>query len=212
MATARRPRQARPETDAGAAPTPAPRFSRLFKQIAGGIGFVSSVAGLVFLFLPQLQPKDSPATPAPAQQFGRLSGIVLDADTTQRQYLDRSDQTKDGKTPEQLTLKGAFVQFRAELVGYKGKTIPLQREVVDARTGDELGQVRAWTITPPVDRTSGPLYDWVPLRPGKGSYVLVIKLLDERRERALDCIVSPRFGGRAGLVAGKPQLGLCPKS
>jgi hypothetical protein len=153
-------------------------------------------------------PRDGDDGAGAAEQLGRLSALVLDDDTTRGQYLDRTDQPRRGFTPGQLARRGAFVQFRVELVGYRGTAIPLERELVNARTGDELGQLRAVTITPHSERVESPWHDWVPLRPGKGSDVLVVKLLDERGVRALDCLQSPPFGGLAGSVPGK-RLGLC---
>ena len=202
----------RPEAEAPPReePSASRRFAKIFGAVAAGVGFVSSVAGLVFLFVPWLQPDDDPPPPPPAAQFGRLSGVVLDGDATRRQYLERSDQPKLGFTDAQLARPGALVQFKVELVGYLGKPIPLQRELVDARTGDELpgSQLRAVTITPPSNHVSAPWYDWVELRPGTGRYVVVIKLLDETRTRALDCVQSPPFGGLGGLEPGD-EIALC---
>lgn len=182
------------------------RLSTIAKAATAVVGFASAVTGLLFAFLPQLQP-DEPAPP-PAEQSATLSGLVLDPDTTRRQYLDRTDQPRLGFTNEQLAKRGAFVRFRVEIVGYRGKTVPLQSELVDGRTGDELGQIRAVTIKPPADRVSSPWHDWVALRSGTGRYVIVVKLLDERSVRAIACIQSEPFGGLAGLAPGK-RLGLC---
>lgn len=173
------------------------------------VGFASAVTGLLFAFLPQLQP-DEPAPP-PAEQSARLYGLVLDPDATRGQYLERTEQAKLGFTKDQLAQRVAFVRFRVEIVGYRGRTVPLQSELVDARTGDELGQIRAVTITPPADKVSSPWHDWVRLRPGTGRYVIVIKLLDERRVRAIACVQSEPFGGLGGLATGK-RLGLCEEA
>ena len=203
MATPKQ-KQRRPEQ----APPREGRTMTLVKQAAAVVGLVSAVVGLLFLLVPQLRPDDSPATAPPAEQSGRLFGLVLDADTTQGQYFDRTDQPKLGFTPEQLALRGAFVRFQVEIVGYRGKEVPLQRELVDARTGDEIGQLSADTIVPTADKVVSPWHDWVALRPGKGRYVLVVKLLDEQRVRSLACVQSEPFGGLAGLAPGK-RVGLC---
>jgi hypothetical protein len=184
------------------------RAGRLFKQAAAGVAFVSSVAGLLFLFAPGLRPGDDPPPQPPAEQFAQLSGIVLDATTTKGQFLDRADLPKQGFTPAQLRARGAFAQFSVEIVGFTGKPVTLQRELVDGRTGDEIGQIRSDTITPPGPRVRSPWRDWVALRPGTGSYVLVFKLVDAPRSLTLDCIQSEPFGGLDGLAPGRP-LRLC---
>ena len=73
---------------------------------------------------------------------------------------------------------------------------------------DEIAQLRAVTITPPANRVASPWHDWAPLPPGKGSYVLVVKLMDERAVRAIACTQSAPFGGLAGRLPVK-RLGLC---
>ena len=213
MTTVEQPPQDPPRGEAAPPPeepSAGRSLKKIFGAVAAAVGFVSSVAGLVFLFAPQLQPDDDPPPAPPPAQFGRLSGVVLDADATRRQYLERTDQPKLGFTEAQLARRGAFVQFKVELVGYLGTTIPLQRELVDARTGDELAQLRAVTITPPSNHVSSPWYDWVELRQGTGRYVVVVKLLDETRTRALDCLQTPPFGGLGGLEDGD-ELALCAR-
>ena len=179
---------------------------RIAKQAGVVVGLVSGIVGLLFLFLPQLKPEAPP--PPAAEQLGTLSGLILDPDATRGQYLERTDQPKQSFTAEQLARRGAFIRFRVEILGYKGKTLPLQRELVDAHTGDEIAQLRAVTITPPANRVASPWHDWAPLPPGRGSYVLVVKLMDERAVRAIACTQSAPFGGLAGRLPVK-RLGLC---
>ena len=90
--------------------------------------------------------------------------------------------------------------------------MPHPAELVDARTGDEIGQLSADTIVPTAEQGLLALGTTaVALRPGKGRYVLVVKLLDEGRVRSLACAQSEPFGGRAGLAPGK-RVGLCAEA
>jgi hypothetical protein len=181
----------------------------VLKQAAVLVGLVSGVVGLVFLLLPQLKPESPPPPePPPAEQSAKLSGLQLGADVTKGQYLERTDQPKLGFTAEQLARRGAFVTFRVVVVGFKGREIPLQREVFDARTGDQVDELRAVVVTPTANRVDSPWHDWVALRPGEGSYVLVVKVLDERGVRPMACAQSEPFGGLDGLVPGRPLV-LC---
>ena len=120
------------------APSSEGRVMRIAKQAGVVVGLLSGIVGLLFLFLPQLKP-EAPPLPA-AEQLGTLSGLILDPDATRGQYLERTDQSKQGFTTEQLARRGAFIRFRVEILGYKSKTLPLQRELVDAHTGDEIAQ------------------------------------------------------------------------
>jgi hypothetical protein len=173
------------------------RTMTLVKQAAAVVGLVTAVAGLVFLFLPQLRPEESPPPPPPAEQSGRLTGLVLDPETTRGQYLARTDQGTLGFTKEQLARRGVYLRVRVELVGFRGRSVPIERELVDARTGNELGQRRSDAIVPTAERVTGSWPDWVALRPGGGSYVVVVKLLNLRGDAAIDCVQSEPFGGPA---------------
>jgi hypothetical protein len=111
---------------------------------------------------------------------------------------------------EQLAVVGASVFARVELLGYRGETLTLQRQIVDARTGDVVGEARDFRIKPSADRVSHRWWDWAPLRKGRGSYVIVIKVLDERQVAAIACGQSPPFGGLGGALPAKPPQ-LCER-
>jgi hypothetical protein len=181
---------------------------RFAKQAGVIVGLISGVAGLIFLFFPQFRPERHEPNPA---QSAKISGVVSNPRTTRGQFLDYSDQPKLGFTKEQLAIVGASAFARVEIVGYRGKTLTLERQLVDARTGDVVGQARDFTVTPPANRVTHRWWDWVRLRPGRGTYVMVIKLLDEREEAAIACGQSPSFGGLGGFAPAKPPQ-LCERS
>jgi hypothetical protein len=194
---------------AGVTGTPTEGRTLTFAKQAGVIvGLISGVVGLVFLFFPQFRPERQEPNP---NQSARVSGVVSNPRTTRGQFLDYSDQPKTGFTKEQLAIVGASAFARVEIVGYRGKTLTLERQLVDARTGDVIGQARDFTVTPPANSVTHRWWDWVPLRRGRGNYVMVIKLLDEREEAAIACGQSPPFGGLSGFATAKP-LHLCEQS
>lgn len=177
------------------------------KQAGVIVGLISGVVGLVFLFFPQLTPgQDEP----PADQSARISGVVSNPRTTRGQFLDYSDQPKLGFTKEQLATMGASAFARVEIVGYRGKALTLERQLINAGTGDVVGEARDFTVTPPANRVTHRWWDWVPLRPGRGAYVMVIKLLDERQQAAIACGQSAPFGGLRGFAPAKPPQ-LCER-
>ena len=180
---------------------------RFVKQASVVVGLISAVVGLVFLFFPQIRP-DSPG-PKP-QQSARISGVELVPHATKGQFLDYSDQEKTGLTKQQLDVVGASAAFKLTLEGYKDQELLLQRQLVNARTGDVIGKAQDITFTPTDDATNGrPWWDWVPLRSGRGSYVLVFKLFAEPNEPAVECKQTKPFAGLEGAVPAKIES-LCP--
>lgn len=177
---------------------------QLVKQAGVVVGLVSGLAGLLFLFFPQLRPeRHSP----PANQSAAIVGLVTNRQTTKGQFLTYSDESKLGFTKQQLAVMGASVFARLKIVGYRGKKLTIERQVVNAATGDVVGQARDFLVTPGADSVSNRWWDWTPLLPGRGAYIMVIKLLDERQTSAIACGQSRLFGGLAGaLKATPPQL------
>lgn len=180
---------------------------RLAKQAGVIVGLLSGAVGLFFLFFPQYRPERDEPTPA---QSAAITGVVSNPRTTRGQYLDYSDQSKLGFTRQQLAVVGASVFARVEIVGYRGDTLTLERQLVDARTGDVVGEARDFRVKPSADSISHRWWDWAPLRKGRGSYVMVIKLLDERQAAAIACGQSGAFGGLDGSLPAKPPQ-LCER-
>jgi hypothetical protein len=66
--------------------------------------------------------------------------------------------------------------FHVALHGFRGVSITLRRELVDANTGDELGETSATTITPPSDEIAREWHDWIDLTGRRGRYFVIVKL------------------------------------
>jgi hypothetical protein len=180
------------------------RTIRLVTQASVIVGLISGTVGLLFVLIPGLRPGGGGA---PADQSARVNGIVLNPHTTHGQYLDYADQSRLGFTRDQLAIVGASVFARVQIVGYRGTRLTLERQIVNARTGDVVGQARDFTVIPTATSVTHRWFDWVPLRAGTGSYVMVIKVLDKAGTSAIACGESPPFGGLDGIVtATPPQL------
>jgi hypothetical protein len=173
----------------------------LAKKAGIVIGLISGAAGLFFLFFPQYRPERSEPT---ADQSAAITGVVLNPRTTRGQYLAYSDQSKLGFTKQQLAVVGASAFARVQIVGYRNKKLTLARQLIDAKTGDVVGQARDFSVTPPANSVSHRWWDWVPLRSGRGSYVMVIKVLDEHQATAIACGQTTPFGGLQGSVPATP--------
>jgi hypothetical protein len=171
------------------------------KQAGVVVGLVSGVVGLFFLFFPQFRPERHGPPPT---QSAEVTKMDLNPRVTQGNYLDYADQGKEGFTKEELAQVGAAAYARVTIVGYKGKPLTMKQQVVDARTGRVVAQRRDFTVTPTADTVSHRWPYWVPLPRGRGSYVMVIKVLDENGTSAIACGQTNPFGGTAGLIRMKP--------
>jgi hypothetical protein len=203
MAPGKRAKTASP-TPAKAAPATAGdgRTMRLVKQASLIVGLLSGAVGLLFVLVPGIRPGESGP---PADQSARITGMVVNPHTTRGQYLDYSDQSKLGFTRKQLAVVGASAFARVEIVGYRGKTLTMERQVVDA-DGNVLGtaSARDFTVTPPADRVTHRWWDWTPLPRRRGDYAIVIKVLDPSQKSAIACEEGAPFAGRRGTLGGKP--------
>jgi hypothetical protein len=198
-----RPKAESKRAEPAAAPeaTPDSRAIRLAKQGGVVVGLISGVAGLFFLLFPQYRPeRHEPA----ASQSASISGVVVNPHTTRGQFLDYSDQSKLGFTKAQLDVVGASAFARVRIVGYRGKKLTLERQVINARTGDVIGVARDFLVEPLANSVTHRWWDWTPLRHGRGGYIMVIKLLDEGQKAAIACRETPMFGGAAGLLPAQP--------
>jgi hypothetical protein len=178
------------------------RAMKLIKQGGIVVGLISGVLGLVFLLFPQFKPEKTGPT---ADQSASVTGLVVNPRTTKGQFLDYSDQSKLGFTRKQLAVMGASAFARVQIVGYRGRTLTLERQLIDARTGNVVGEARDFRVTPPAEKVTHRWWDWTPLRPGRGSYIMVIKVLDDQQHAAIACGQTPAFGGLRGFL---PPLSL----
>lgn len=203
VAPKRPPQNPAPAADHSAADGPRDgRVMRFAKQASVILGLVTGTIGLIFLLFPGTRPGQDTHPP---NQSASIGGMVVNSHTTKGQFLDYSDQSKQGFTAEQLAVPGASAFVNVRLVGYRGKTLTFERQVVDSKGDVMPGTSRDFEVTPPIGDVTHPWWDWTPLRPGTGSYAMVIKVLDEGS--AIACAESEPFGG----LAGFPQDGGAPK-
>lgn len=119
------------------AETEAAAVGRSLKTILGAVaavlGVVASATALIFTFAPDLQP-----SPAPETQSAELSELRVDEGATFAQYLARIDQPRDGYTEALLQRRGALLDFRVRIEGFKDRTLVLKWELFDRATGDQV--------------------------------------------------------------------------
>lgn len=171
---------------------------RLAKQAGVIVGLISAVAGLLFLFFPGLRPGTG-GGPA-ADQLPMISAVTVTPGVTQGAFLASHDRKSTGFTKAQLALVGSSISAQIQIFGFKGKHLPLEDQVIDAKTQQPVATGRPFVITPDVDKVSRPWWEWVPLPARRGSYYVEVKLFDERGIAAMACGTSDSFGGVGGFT------------
>ena len=146
-----------------------------FKVVAAVIGLATSVTALVFTFAPDLRPSGDP----PAQS-AKLSELRVNPHASYRQYLARIDQPTSGYSQAQLQRRGALLDFRVRIEGFKGRSLLLKWELFDDVSGDQVNESKAVQIRPTNQTNEATWQFWVPLPRKNRSYVTVVELLEQK--------------------------------
>jgi hypothetical protein len=212
-AAKRKPQQSQARPSEAATPDGARegRGMAFVKQASVVVGLISAAVGLFFLLFPQYRPERGQSSPEQSASVDRIS--PPNQHTTKGDFLDYMERQKVGLTKQDLEQVGASAFATIKIVGYKGRTLTVVRQIVNARTGHAVGEASDFKVTPPKDHVENPWGDWAPLRPGRGSYIMVIKLLDgpvgEPGVKVIACGQTGQFGGRAGLTPVKTPPHVC---
>jgi hypothetical protein len=159
------------------------------------VGLISGVLGLIFLVLPGLKPVAPERDGQARATSAGLTQIDLEPRISRGQFLARTDQPTMGFTREQLAVPGAFIRYRVRIRGFEDVPLTVRRELVDARTGNEMSESSAFTITPPSDEVERDWHDWIPLSGRAGRYFAIIKLLAEGEDAPLATLKTDAFAG-----------------
>ncbi len=147
----------------------------MFKIVAAVIGLATSVTALVFTFAPDLRPSGDP----PAQS-AKLSELRVNPRASYGQYLARIDQPTGGYRQAQLQRRGALLDFRVRIEGFKGRSLLLKWELFDDVSGDQVNESRAVQIRPTNQTNEATWQFWVPLPRKSRAYVAVVELLEQK--------------------------------
>jgi hypothetical protein len=173
---------------AGALDKPWPGPVQLAKAIAAFATFAATMSGLIFGLWPTLKPAEPPAT-----KGASLSNATVDQ-VSFAQYLDRVTQSRSPYRPAQLQSRGAVVTFDLNVKGYPDKRLPLQWQLIDARTGGQVGQSRDLSFVPTATDDHNSLLIWMPVPRGRNRRFFVeILLLDAGGVIPLGRIRTHRF-------------------
>ena len=156
------------------------------------IGLVSGIAGLVFLFNPDLKPSGKAA-----KEAATLSQLRLRPNVSFGDYLARSDVPATGLTAAQLARRGALLRFRVQITGFENERLTLKWELFDAASGRQINESKATTITPTTETNEANQYVWVPLPRRAGEFYAVVELTQQKENYllALDSLETDPFPG-----------------
>ena len=175
-----------------AAPAPAPpapdseaaAVGRSLKAILGGaaavIGVVASATALIFTFAPDLQP-----SPAPRTQSAGLSELTVDEGATFAQYLARIDQPTEGYTDALLQRRGALLDFRVRIEGFKDRTLVLKWELFNNQSGDQIDESTAIQVEATNETNEATWQFWIPVPDEAGPYFAIVELLEQKPNHRL---------------------------
>ncbi len=150
------------------------------KIVVAGVSFVATVAGLVFLFVPSLQPEPPPPT----------KGVEISRVTLERvsfgQYLQRIRQTAEAYEEADLRRRGVLVEFNYAMQGYKGRRLPVLWQLVAESSGDIVDESDAYSIEPLANDDRGSWSVWIPMPRDEGRYHVKLQLLNDKGIVPLD--------------------------
>jgi hypothetical protein len=136
---------------------------------------VTGVVGLIFLFLPELKPE-----PLPPQRRVELSREEFDPDATFAEFIER--RRVEGMKPSdftkaRLSQRGALLTYRVRIVGYKNDRLPLDWQLIDETTGEEVYEEQASILRPTVEDDTATRHIWARLPRQEGPYYISVQLL-----------------------------------
>ncbi len=172
-------------------------------QAGGVVALVASVVGLLFVFKPGWQPKPPPDI-----------GTLKIADSSVRQpvtfgrYLERVRLPAMDFTKAFRQRRGLLIEFDYVAEGFRGKRLPIQWELVDAKTNDRVSTGDgdadgndAVGIKPSTNVEAAKWFVWVPAPKAGRDYYVTVTIYQPRKgdvDVALADFDTAQFPGSAG--------------
>ena len=152
-------------------------------QIGGVVALVASVVGLLFVFKPGWQP-----TPPPDIGTLKIVDSSVRQPVTFGRYLERLRLPPLGTTEALRRRQGLLIEFDYEAAGLRGKQLPIQWELVDAKTNDRVRSGdddadgnAAVGIKPSTNQETAKWFVWVPAPEAGRNYYVTVTIYQPRR-------------------------------
>lgn len=153
-------------------------------QAGGIVALVASVVGLLFLFKPGWKPEAPP-------DVGTLRIVESSVrqPVTFGRYLERVRLPPLGLTRAFRQRQGLLIEFDYQAEGFRGKRLPIQWELVDAKTNDRVvvdgeddaSGNDAVAIVPSTNREAAKWFVWVPAPPAGRRYYVTVTIYQPRK-------------------------------
>jgi len=176
------------ETEAAPAPgePPAKRRNPLVYvgQASAVVALIASVLGLLFVFKPGWKP----GTPPDVGTL-EIADSKVRRPVTFGRYLERVRLPPLGVTKTFRRRQGLLIEFDYEATGFRGKRLPIQWELLDAKTndrvhvagGDDAGGNDAVAIKPSTNKEAAKWFVWVPAPPAGRRYYVTVTIYQPRK-------------------------------
>ena len=172
------------ETDAPGAPPKKRSPLAYVGQASAVVALIASIVGLLFVFKPGWRPEPPPDV-----------GTLKIVDSTVRQpvtfgrYLERVRLPPLDVTKAFRQRRGLLIEFDYEAEGFRGKRLPIQWELVDAKTNDRVvvdgeddaGGNDAVAITPSTNHEAAKWFVWVPAPAADRRYYVTVTIYQPRK-------------------------------
>jgi hypothetical protein len=174
---------------------PKRRFSRpTVGQISAIVGLVGGIVALVFIFKPGWKPQ-----PSPDVAKATISDTKVVQPVTFKRYLQRQQlPISPSLSAAYLARGGVMIPFHYEIIGLRGKNLPLRWELSDAETNDLVAsEDSAFRLTPSTNDEAADWSIWLPSpKQGRDYYVTVTIYQAKGPPYELKHFDSPTFPGR----------------
>lgn len=145
-------------------------------QAAGVVALIASVVGLLFVFKPGWKPEPPP-------DVGTLK--IVDSSVRQPvtfgRYLERVRLPPMDMTKAFLQRRGLLIEFDYEAEGFRGKRLPIQWELVDAKTNDRVVGDDAVAITPSTNHEAAKWFVWLSAPSAGRRYYVTVTIYQPRK-------------------------------
>jgi hypothetical protein len=145
-------------------------------QAAGVVALVASVVGLLFVFKPGWKPE-----PPPDVGTLKIAESSVRQPVTFGRYLERLRLPPLDMTKEFLQRPGLLVEFDYQAEGFRGKRLPIQWELVDAKTNDRVRGDDAVAIVPSTNNEAAKWFVWVPAPEAGRTYYVTVTIYQPRK-------------------------------
>lgn len=183
---------------------PRKRWRPSLAQIGAFVAVVSGIVTLVFIFKPDWRPLQS----ADVGKLTIMENSIRVRPASLARFYSRVHLRPQSETAAFLRQRGMLIEFSFEATGFRGKTLPIRRELIDAETNDvvpERDTNPAYSdvsigITPATNNDARKWFVWSPVPKTRKRYYVTVSVYQPRKgdvDVPLADFDTPTFRGRA---------------